>query len=65
MMIVSIDMGADYDVTSEEHVTRGWYGLGGGLIDEIWPLVFYLCFFLVGTNIGFRYIHGSMLHLLP
>jgi len=65
MMIVSFDMGADYDVTSKEYVTCGLYGLGGGPKDEIQPLAFYLCFVLVGTDLRFIYIHGSILYLFP
>ena len=28
LMVVSFDMRADYDVTFEDYVTRGWWGFG-------------------------------------
>ena len=65
VMIVSCDTGADYDVTFEEHAIHGWCEFGGGLRGEIRPFVIYLCFVLVGTNLGFIYLHGSMLYLFP
>ena len=60
---MSFDTGADYDVAFEEHVTRGWCGLGGRLRGKIWPFIIYVCFVLVGTNLGFIYLHRSMLYL--
>ena len=65
MMIVSFDMGADYDIAFEEYVTCGWCWLSVGLRGEIRPFVIYLCFVLVGTNLRFIYFHGSMLYLFP
>jgi len=65
MMIVSFDMIANYDVASEEHVTRGWCGLSGRLRGEIRSFVIYLCFVLVGTKLGFIFLHGFMLYLFP
>jgi len=65
MMIVSFDTRTNYDVVSEEHVTQGWGGRGGGLRGKIRPSVIYLCFVLVGTNLRFRYDFGSMLYLFP
>ena len=58
-MIVSFDTKTDYDVVSEEHVPRGYCGLGGRFRGEIRPFVIYLCFVLVGTRLGFIYLHGS------
>ena len=34
-MIMSFDIGADYDVISKKHVTKGWGGRGGGLKGKI------------------------------
>lgn len=65
VMIVSFDTRAYYDITFEDQVTHGWWGLDDKLRDEIKPLVFYLCFVLVGPNLGLRYIHGFMLYLFP
>ena len=59
------DTRVDYDVAFDEYVTHGWCEPGGGIKSKIRPLVFYLCFVLVETNLGFRYIHGSMLYLFP
>ena len=60
---MSFDMGANYDIATKEHAIHDWHGLRGGLRDEIQPLAFYLCFILVGTSLGFKYIHGSMLYV--
>jgi len=62
-MIVSFNMRVNYDVAYEEHITHDLCVLGGGIRDEIQPMVFYLSFVLVGTNFWFRYIHGSTLYI--
>ena len=45
--------------------TQGWGGCGDELTGKIRPSVIYLCFILVGTNLGLKYGFGSMLYLFP
>lgn len=62
-MIVLFDTGTNYDIAYEEHTNHGWCGLDGGLKDEIGPFVIYLCFVVLGTNLGFRYVYELVLYL--
>ena len=51
MIIMSFDTGEDYDVSIEEHVTKGWGGCDGGFRGKVRSLVIYFMPYLIGDQL--------------